>query len=449
MLPFDTQFVLTKRGGLVTSPFLGTYCPVMIDEVQPLTEWLKRVPKTLVCDASCPSQTSLQPNLSDLPESLIARLQKHGFDQPPRPYRPAFKLIQFQVTNACNLRCAYCSAASGCARANELTLTDVKRIIDEITELRPGINVSFSGGEPLLVPWIIEAIDYAAERSKKPVGLLSNLLMLNHNETLFNNLVKRMTTGLNVQVSLSGADREVCDRISGRPCFDESLEVIQKLHNAGVTPAVDIMLSAPDIDANIRAFAQLRRRLPSEIKISVAPIYPCGRETGEHCFTSESELQSALDEIAFEGGVSIAAPQKSFVTYRRRACQCIENQNLFVRSDGTIYSCFKMVEPFGHVSEGIKTVLERRSQANVMAADLVMCKTCPFVSLCASGCRADNIILQQNTQAPICGEWRKQLIAEKLFDDDPNVLNWPIHYQISEARKLGIKTPNYVITHVL
>ncbi len=372
--PSDSTLLKTTRGYLLISPQNAVYCAVHEDEHDVVSDWLKH------------------PELQ-LPGELEKRIREHGFFDGPRPFRPKHRLIQFQVTNACNLKCAYCSAESGCARTNEITLEDVKKAIDEAIEVIPDIDVSFTGGEPLIVPWIFEAIDYALSRVKR-VGLLSNLLLTKSHPELLQNLVCRMKNeNFQVQMSFSGVDREVCNRLSGRDCYDDGIEIVQKLAENGVFPKIDLMMSAPDAQANIDAFAEFRHALPENIEFSVGLLYPCGREKGEHIFKNRDDVESFYDDVTFEGGVSIPAQMQKPVTEQRKACSCVENENLFIRSDGQIFSCFKLVECYGNIREGIQNVVKRRRKEGVMAVQIPLCHNCPFVNLCAAGCRADNIIL--------------------------------------------------------
>ena len=424
-LPSDFTLLKTRRGYLIVSPSHGVYCAVHEDEHDEVCAWIK--------NSSLP-----------LTEALEKRFKEHGIFDGPRPFRRKHHLIQFQVTNACNLRCVYCSAESGCARSNELTLNDIKRCIDEALEINPDYEVSFTGGEPLIVPWILDAIDYAM--SKTHTGLLSNLLITLKNETLFEAIADRINQGLQVQMSMSGTDRDVCDKLSGRACYDDGIAVLRKFEAKGIKLNLDLIMSAPDAQANIDAFAEFRRSIPENTDISIGLIYPCGREKGEHIFTSRDDIESFFDDVTFEGGVSVPGQKAEPMTNRRKACSCIENESIFVRSDGAVYSCFKMVECFGHIKDGLKSVMNKRRKEAVMAAQLPICHNCPFVSLCAAGCRADNIILTGNTKAPICGPWRKELIAEMLYDDASSIFDWSIQQQLTEAKKLGFKTPSFVIT---
>ena len=427
-LPLDCILIKTERGYLLVSPKNALYCAIFPDEHDDVAAHIR--------NAEHP-----------ISEAVQKRLEEHRFYNGPRPLRQPHHLLQFQVTNACNLRCVYCSACSAQARAQEITLEDICHTIDEALEIDPNTDVSFTGGEPLIVPWILDAIDYAIDRMGHP-GLLSNLLLCNRNEALRTGLADRMKRGLRVQMSMSGTDREVCNRLSGRDCYDESIEVLHKFKALGVLPTLDLIMSAPDSQANVEAFADFRRKLPEDTHLTIGLIYPCGRETGAHVFTSRDDAEAFMDEVTFEGGVSVPAQKPTPVTERRLACSCVENENFYIRSDGAIYSCFKMVECYGHIRDGLKNVLEKRRSKGVLAAQLPLCHNCPFVGLCASGCHADNIILSGNTKAPICGPWRKNLIAEMLFEDRAYIFDWPVLQQLTEARKRGLKTPDFVITDI-
>ncbi len=426
LFPSDTLLLPTQKGALLTSANHGIYCAVMSNDIE------------IVQNALLDPSTKLTPELEK-------QLKLHGFGGNPRPFRRNGQLLQFQVTNACNLRCAYCSADSGCKRAKELTLEDIKSVIDQGIALNPKLNISFTGGEPLLVPWIFDALDYALQVSPNKPGLLSNLLLLKDNDALCDRIADYIKRGVQVLMSISGSNKEVCNRLSGRACYDDAISVLWKLSDRDALPNLDIMMSAPDAEANIASFAAFRRSIPSTTKMTIGVLYPCGREKGEHVFKSNAELERVLDEITFEGGVSIPAKERNPQTNRRKACQCVEHENIYIRSDGGIFSCFKLVEQFGHISEGLALVMARRHAHLPLAANLKMCAQCPFVSLCAGGCRADNLILEKSVNAPICGTWRRQLIAELLFEDNPHVFDWSVAQQLEEARQRGIQTPDFVI----
>lgn len=40
-----------------------------------------------------------------------------------------------EVTNRCNLRCPHCASDSGCARENEMSLDEMKRVVGDLRVL--------------------------------------------------------------------------------------------------------------------------------------------------------------------------------------------------------------------------------------------------------------------------------------------------------------------------
>ncbi len=421
-IPVDSILLATQKGGLLVSPSYGLFCAVMADEMNGLEAALTA------------RQFDLDESVSD---ALRDRLIQHGFGGGPRPFKFEAHLIQFQVTNACNLHCVYCAVDSGKARPKELSLDDIKRAIDEAVEIFPDIQVSFTGGEPLLVPWIFEAIDYAIDKTNTQVCLLSNLLLLKNNASLLHRVAAFIRSNHQVRMSVSAVERDACNRLSGKNCYDDALEVIHLLKNEGVFPELDIPLSAPDTQANCEALTRFRRTLPPELKYQFCIMYSGGRETGTHVFSTHDAFETALDDLSFEGGIYLAGAETSSIACRRKGCTCTHDEQIFVRSDGTIFSCFRLVGELGHLSEGLKTVVYRRRQAP-HSVDIDPCRSCPFIYLCAGGCLADRLIYQKTHQEPVCGSWRKKLLAEMLFEDKTFVLEWNILHLLAEARKRGL-----------
>ena len=417
-VPTDCTLIPTQKGALLVSPSYGLYCAILTDEIASIDRYIQN-----------PEQTELS-------QELLDRLDKHGFFGDPRPYDYEPPLLQFQLTRACNLHCIYCAVQAGKPRPKELTLDEVKRTIDEAVAIYPNLRISFTGGEPLLVPWVFEAIEYAKKKSKY-VGLLSNLLLLKDNDELFQRIVQFVHEGHQLRMSMSAIDRDLCNRLSGKDCYDDAIEVLKRLEAANALPHLDIPLSAPDSDANTRAFPAFRRSIPNDVDLFFAKMYSGGREKGHLVYQSSDDEEAALDDLVFEGGTCIQIEKQSPVTYRRKGCACIDNHYLCIQSDGAVFSCFRLVEPIGHISEGLQTIVDRREKTPLPMA-LEPCRSCPFVNLCACGCRSDAHIFQSLHHKPICGKWRKRLVAEMLFEDRPYIFDWPLLYLMAEAHKRGL-----------
>jgi radical SAM protein with 4Fe4S-binding SPASM domain len=173
--------------------------------------------------------------------------------------------------------------------------------------------------------------------------------------------------------------------------------------------------------------------------VALGVLYRSGREEGEHLFGSASELEDALDRIAFAAGEWIAAPERKPLAYRREGCTCAIGDHLNVRSDGALFTCFKMEEPVGHLRrEGFDATLADVRAHPHPASSLRRCVTCPLATLCGGGCRSENLLYTGDPDDPVCGPWRVRVISELLAEDRVTALDWPVHYLVHEAEVRGI-----------
>ncbi len=141
--------------------------------------------------------------------------------------------IQFDITNACNLRCSHCYHPHH-DNSGALDLNGWLNVIGQyealLNKLRLKPKIILCGGEPLFSPLLrpmIEAVD-----SKFPgvsISILSN-----------GTLVKSATAkylsqfNTNVQVSLDGPDADSHDKIRGSGSFQRAIRGIRELKSAGI-----------------------------------------------------------------------------------------------------------------------------------------------------------------------------------------------------------------------
>ena len=80
--------------------------------------------------------------------------------------------VTFELTYGCNLRCVHCYNPTHRALPHELCTEEVYSILDQAADLGV-VNLSFSGGEPLVRPDIFDIFRHAKE-SGFVLHLLSN-----------------------------------------------------------------------------------------------------------------------------------------------------------------------------------------------------------------------------------------------------------------------------------
>ncbi len=122
-------------------------------------------------------------------------------------------LSEVAITYRCNLKCVFCYAGSGCTAnptgsSKEMTTEQIKEVLWKIFHQAKTPSVSFTGGEPTLIPELPALIRYAKE-----LGMRVNLIT---NGTLITPALARTYAehGLDsAQVSLEGVSADTHDRI--------------------------------------------------------------------------------------------------------------------------------------------------------------------------------------------------------------------------------------------
>ncbi|HEB68258.1 MAG TPA: radical SAM protein [Desulfobulbus sp.] len=207
-------------------------------------------------------------------EPLMAEMTKDGLiwwrNERIRHFNvPPPKLVYFDVTMRCNLRCAHCGVAAGEALDNELTTEEAFDVVDKMAEA--GVeSVAFSGGEPLLRNDLFEIAGYAGDR-----GILADLAT---NGTLITPEIAQRAaeTFGNVQVSLDGSTAEIHDKLRGhKGAFDKTLQGIVNLQEAGVPFMLGCVIHKKNLH-DVEAMAQLAASLGAQA-LRLIHFVPFGR----------------------------------------------------------------------------------------------------------------------------------------------------------------------------
>jgi radical SAM protein with 4Fe4S-binding SPASM domain len=376
-----------------------------------------------------------------LPPGLRADLERHGFFDGPRPAPPPSPSVQLQLTNACNLTCAYCCTNSGRPRQRELDLARATRIAEEVrAEIGPGTRVALLGGEPFLVPWAIDLAEAIVDLDLQ-LAVFTNGVPLAA-APLAARVAALTRREAQVRVSLAGPTAAICDAVSGTDRFEGALAGVAAVARAGGRVIVDLMLLPQHVDDVADHLPALRRRLPDGTKITLGILYLSGRETGAHLFGSRADLEAALDRVAFGAGEVIPATPASPLAERREGCGCALGHHLHVRSDGALFTCFKMEEQVGDLTAtsfaaALRDVRGRPHPAAALAA----CADCPLNTLCGGGCRSENLQYTGSAEVPVCDGWRVRVLSELLAEDRVAAVEWPVPHLLTEARRRGIAAP--------
>lgn len=134
------------------------------------------------------------------------------------------KEINFQMTNRCPLRCKMCNISKIQPSENELTVEEMKIIIDEVKNWGTKY-ISFVGGEALVRKnETMELIRYANRKGFHTTLISSGYFLTNDTcRSLIDFGLNRLT------ISLDGATRKTHDFIRGGGSFDKAINAMKKM----------------------------------------------------------------------------------------------------------------------------------------------------------------------------------------------------------------------------
>jgi AdoMet-dependent heme synthase len=162
------------------------------------------------------------------------------------PSKQEFKprLVFWEVTKGCNLRCIHCRAtATELSSPTDLPTAKALDIIDQIASVSNPILV-LSGGEPLYRSDIFQLASYARDKGLR-VALATN-------GTLVTREIARMVADSGVKrvsISLDGADAVTHDTFRGIPgSFEAALYGLRYLKEAGVSVQINTTIARHNAD---------------------------------------------------------------------------------------------------------------------------------------------------------------------------------------------------------
>lgn len=152
------------------------------------------------------------------------------------------RLLQVHLSEKCNLRCKHCYQ-KGNDYSSLLNISDFGILMSQFKEISNRTNCSgrvlnITGGEPLIIPNILEYIDSSISSGVEHINLLTNGLLLD--EYMVKELKQRKI--IEVQLSIEGT-RQVNNSIRGNNTYDKILDKINLAHNLGLDLKVSYTLN--------------------------------------------------------------------------------------------------------------------------------------------------------------------------------------------------------------
>jgi radical SAM protein with 4Fe4S-binding SPASM domain len=233
------------------------------------------------------------------------------------------RLIFWEVTKGCNLRCVHCRAtATELSSPTDLSTHVALEIIDQISAAANPILV-LSGGEPLYRSDIFQLARYATDKGLR-VALATN-------GTLVTREVARMVVDSGVKrvsISLDGSDATTHDAFRGIPgAFDAAVHGLRNLKNVGMSVQINMTIARHNAH-QLPDVLQLARNLGADAlhTFLLVPV-GCGVDIAEEQMVPTEEYEKILNwfyDQSLTGGIELkatCAPHYFRVVRQRRAAE--------------------------------------------------------------------------------------------------------------------------------
>jgi 7,8-dihydro-6-hydroxymethylpterin dimethyltransferase len=189
-------------------------------------------------------------------------------------------VLTVDLTNRCNMMCDPCFMdANQVGFVHELTWEDIMEILDNAAQVKPRrqMSVQFSGGEPTMHPFFIDAIRYARKCGFNSVQAATNGIEFAKSK----NFCRRaFEAGLRyVYLQFDGIGNDANSHRHVGNLFDVKLRAIENIHEAGI----EIMLVTTIVntvnDDQVGPIVKFAMQNPNKITfISFQPVSFTGRD---------------------------------------------------------------------------------------------------------------------------------------------------------------------------
>jgi uncharacterized radical SAM superfamily Fe-S cluster-containing enzyme len=144
-------------------------------------------------------------------------------------------VLTIDLTNRCNMMCDPCFMdANQVGFVHELTWEDIQTLLDNAISIKPRrqMSVQFSGGEPTMSPYFLDAVRYARKVGYNSVQAATNGIEFAKSPEF---CVKAAEAGLRyAYLQFDGIGNAANEHRKVGNLFDVKLRAIENLHSAGV-----------------------------------------------------------------------------------------------------------------------------------------------------------------------------------------------------------------------
>lgn len=314
------------------------------------------------------------------------------------------------LTWGCNIKCKYCFLnAPRKPLRRPLTLSEFRRIIDELSEMKT-FELCITGGEPLLHPQFLDIVEHAYAKGFA-LNVTTNGLLLN------GHLARALARyRVNVQIPLQGSTQKIHEDLTCMTgSFNGALRAIRLLNSYKANVSVITVLQKANKE-DIFEMPQLLADLGVRVW-NIVELKPIGRADKSMVISLKERLKilSKLEEEAHRLGIRIIAERPFFFVGDGEISQTIRDNEFYklftrcgvragryveITPDGFVYPCDLLLGATfprliaGDLHQNTFKEIWHSSEIlnkfrNLQQKDMHgKCASCEYFEICGGKCRA-------------------------------------------------------------
>jgi uncharacterized radical SAM superfamily Fe-S cluster-containing enzyme len=189
-------------------------------------------------------------------------------------------VLTVDLTNRCNMMCDPCFMdANQVGFVHELTWEDVKEILDNAIKIKPRrqMSVQFSGGEPTMSPYFLDAIRYARKLGYNSVQAATNGIEFAQSKDFCRRAFEAGLRYAYLQFDGIGNDANGHRQVGN--LFDVKLRAIENMHEAGIEIILVITIVNNVNNDQVGPIVNFARENPKKIAfVAFQPVSFTGRD---------------------------------------------------------------------------------------------------------------------------------------------------------------------------
>jgi len=278
--------------------------------------------------------------------------------------------FQWHLTDRCNLRCTHCYQDTF-SSAGQRPLEEIRFMADRIFSNMENtiVTVNLTGGEPLLLPYLFEIVEYLDNFScVEEINIITNGTIATQ-ETI-SDLGSRPQIKT-LKISLESCERNINDAIRGRGNFERLSSNLELFKKSGKETVLMMTLAKFNIESIKKTVEWARKRGLNGIIFERFVPFGRGRELISQVLDSVTWRQ-AVHAIVCAAGLNFSdrelAPYRAFWLRldsdeddRLKGALCnLGDESMALMPDGTVYPCRRLPVPVGNIlKDDLSTIRNR------------------------------------------------------------------------------------------